>query len=88
MPPSLIKRRGGARVPQLTRPGGAQRGFTSLCLASLNHGRVALGRSTNEAFDADHATRFFFAGEREAWRAGLPPLGAQGQAVEIFVEMT
>ena len=88
MPPSLIKRRGGTRLPRMTRPGSRQPGFASLCLASLIHGRTALSGPTNEHFDADSAARFFFAGGRRDWRVGRPLLGVQGQAVEIFVEMT
>jgi hypothetical protein len=49
---------------------------------------MALGRPPNEGFDVDVAARFFFAGGREDWRVGLPLPGVQGQAVEIFVELT
>ena len=87
MPPSLIKRRGGTRRPRMTRPGSPEPRFASLCLASLIHRHMALGRRTSEGFDADVAARFFFAGVRGDWRVGLTALGVQGQAVDIFVEL-
>ena len=88
MPPSLIKRRGGPRLSRMTRPNSPQPGFASLCLASLIHGRMALGRPPNEGFDVDVCCTIFFAGGRGDWRVGLPLPGVQGQAVEIFVELT
>ena len=82
MPPSLIKRRGGTRRPRMTRPGSPEPRFASLCLASLIHRHMALGRRTSEGFDADVAARFFLREGAGIGASGFSRLASRGKQLK------